>query len=65
MPLIEINALKNTFRRLDRALKKSSRQIAYFMINLNRCFTCNNKRKRQRRSQYRVKAYIKAVKNRR
>lgn len=47
MPLVEINTWNDVFRRLDRGLKKSSRQIAYFMTNLNRCFTCNNWRKRQ------------------
>ena len=65
MAIIELESVKEACCRLEKGAKKLSRRVAYFMVHLNHCCACNNKRKRQGRPQHRVKAYIKAIKNRR
>ena len=54
MAIIELESVKEAFRRLDESVKKSSRRMTYFMVHLNHYCACNNKRKRQGRPQHRV-----------
>ena len=65
MAIIEVGSINEVFRRLGEGVKKLSRRIEYFAVYLKHCCACNNKRKRQGRPQHRVKAYIRAIKNRR
>lgn len=62
MPFVKLNALNNVSYK---GLKRIARKIEYSIIHLKHVCACNNKNRRLRRPQYRVKAYIRAVKNRR